>query len=71
MRLHFIYGGKCMNNKNENPVQSYKDFMWNEQNEFNCSECPENLSGKYRGCGQQHCWVAVHQKSREESNECE
>lgn len=52
-----------------NDVESYKEFMWNAQNEFNCAECPENCSGKYRGCGQQNCWVTVHQRSCAEYDE--
>ncbi len=43
-----------------NELKEYKKFMYDEQNEYNCSECPENCSGKYKGCEQQNCWVTIH-----------
>ncbi len=45
-------------------AKEYVEFMYNESNEYNCSECPENR--EYDGfqhrlpCGQQHCWVTAH-----------
>lgn len=40
----------------------YKEFMYNKDNEFNCSECPENsgCSNCKLPCGQQNCWVTCH-----------
>ena len=45
-------------------VKAYKEFMLNHENFENCKDCPENQdpSGKHRGCGQQHCWVSVHNR---------
>lgn len=41
--------------------KEYLDFMWDPENEFNCSQCPENRR-ELRGlpCGQQNCWVTCH-----------
>ena len=44
-------------------VQRYREFMFNPDNQHNCSECPErdNNSRDYGlPCGQQHCWVTAH-----------
>lgn len=44
----------------------YREFMYNENNEYHCEGCPENLketqgiSVQGRPCGQQNCWVACH-----------
>ena len=46
-------------------IKKYKDFMYNPNNEGNCSECPENEG--YEGklpCGQQNCWVTCHCQSK-------
>ena len=45
----------------------YIDFMYNPDNEHNCSECPENINGN--GCGLTTCWVTVH--CERQSNETE
>ena len=47
-------------------VIAYKKFMYDESNEFNCSECPANTDGEYRGCGQQMCWVTAHRNHCQE-----
>lgn len=49
--------------------EEYINFMYNPDNRFNCSECPENHNfddheGKLP-CGQQNCWVDCHCKGRE------
>ena len=57
-------GGNTMNegkfNSDQEIINNYKRFMYNEDNAFNCGSCPENHTGEYRGCGQQNCWVCVH-----------
>lgn len=43
-------------------IQSYCEFMYNSENEYNCTQCPENV-GDYHSklpCGQQNCWVSCH-----------
>lgn len=39
----------------------YRVFMYNKENIYNCSECPENKKlGSYNGsnpCGSMNCWV--------------
>lgn len=43
-------------------IKKYCDFMYNPDNEFNCTDCPEN-AGKYDNrypCGQQNCLVSCH-----------
>lgn len=47
----------------------YKNFMFNLNNEFNCVDCPENITGEYRGCGQQNCWVTCHCKSGQDDDD--
>lgn len=49
----------------------YCKWMYNMENEYNCSECPENKGyddweGKLP-CGQQNCWVTCHCRAREEA----
>ena len=49
--------------------QHYINFMYNEANEYNCTECPENehfddWEGKLP-CGQQICWVTCHCRQAE------
>ena len=44
--------------------EQYIAFMYDEINEYNCTECPENRGmddwqGRYP-CGQWHCWVTCH-----------
>ncbi len=50
-------------------IKKYKDFMYNPENENNCSECPENVGTTWpeniRPCGQQNCWVTCHCKEEE------
>lgn len=43
-------------------VEEYKQFMYNKDNAFNCSECPENrgFDNCSNPCGQQNCWVHCH-----------
>ena len=46
-------------------VQEYLRFMYNPENEYNCSECPENREfsewpGYRLPCGQFSCWVRLH-----------
>lgn len=45
-------------------LEEYLEFMYDPDNEFNCSECPENIgSSSWEGrypCGQQNCWVTCH-----------
>lgn len=42
----------------------YRKFMCNMNNEYNCSECPENKEldnhNDKLSCGQQNCWVTCH-----------
>lgn len=50
--------------------EKYVAFMCNEENEFNCENCPENQGcddwqGRYP-CGQWNCWVTCHCKNDEE-----
>lgn len=45
--------------------EEYVNFMYNEDNEYNCTECPENDPDRVFGsgrlpCGQQNCWVTCH-----------
>lgn len=51
-------------------IKAYVDFMYNRDNEHNCSECPENEGfdswGGRLPCGQQNCWVTVHCDSEEQ-----
>ena len=47
---------------NEFTREEYIEWMYNSDNEFNCSECPHN-DGFDNGCGpcgQQNCWVTCH-----------
>lgn len=46
--------------RNSVVAQEYKRFMFDPANSLNCEACPENHTGKYRGCGQQNCWVDIH-----------
>lgn len=58
---------RYMKEMNSNPATiAYKKFMYNRNNVYNCTECPENFTGKYMGCGQQNCWVSVHCDREEE-----
>jgi len=44
-------------------VQRYREFMFNPDNQHNCSECPErgnNSRDCGLPCGQQCCWVTAH-----------
>lgn len=45
--------------------KEYMDFMWNSENEYRCSACPENKSddNSCYPCGQQNCWVVCHTKA--------
>ena len=50
-------------------------FLYNADNIGNCEECPYN-DGHERGaayivgpCGQQNCWVSVHNYEEEEEDE--
>ena len=50
-------------------TKEYLDFMFDPENEFKCSKCPENRDAdnwdaKYP-CGQQNCWVTCHIKKTE------
>lgn len=52
---------------------NYISFMYNEDNEFNCHECPENRGfddwqDRYP-CGQWNCWVTCHCKRKLENEE--
>jgi hypothetical protein len=51
----------------EQERQDYIEFMCNEENEYNCDECPENkgCANCFNPCGQQNCWVTCHCKSDE------
>lgn len=44
--------------------KEYIEFMYNEDNEYNCDNCPENHNfsswGDNLPCGQQNCWVTCH-----------
>lgn len=45
--------------------KKYKEFMYNPENQFKCSECPENKGYNMSNpdqhpCGQYRCWVTVH-----------
>ena len=40
-------------------AEAYKAFMYEEDNEYNCSKCPES-QGCTHGCGAQNCWVTCH-----------
>lgn len=41
--------------------EEYREFMFNEHNEFLCSCCPENKGySNPLPCGQQNCWVTIH-----------
>lgn len=48
--------------KNEKEINEYNAFFSNEDNEFNCDDCPENRNMKNCNfpCGQQLCWVTCH-----------
>ena len=51
-------------------VKEYKGFMYNEENAYNCDNCPENIGDKDETvfpCGQYHCWVVRHCSRCEES----
>lgn len=47
-------------------IKDYVEFMYNPDNAYKCSKCPENSGhqigwgGSIGPCGQQHCWVDVH-----------
>lgn len=52
-------------------VEEVKRFVFNEDNQFNCAECPYNNGyddpSEYHSagytvgpCGQQHCFVTIH-----------
>lgn len=47
-------------------IMSYNEFMYNEENIYNCECCPENKNFNSRRfpCGQQNCWVKVHCEDR-------
>jgi len=47
---------------NEQEARAYTDWMCDPENEFNCSQCPENRRELFSRlpCGQQHCWVTLH-----------
>ena len=51
-------------------INAYVDFVYNRDNEHNCSECPENEGfdswGGNLPCGQQNCWVTIHCDSNEQ-----
>lgn len=53
-------------NNNDITVEEYLKFMTNEDNLYNCKNCPENVNANERTnsyvqpCGQQCCWVAAH-----------
>lgn len=50
----------------EETVRKVQEFLYNEDNIKNCSECPMNFgmeegSSRIAGpCGQQNCWVEIH-----------
>lgn len=48
-------------------LEEYIEWMYDNSNEFNCSECPENqdMEGEQHRhpCGQQNCWVSCHCKN--------
>lgn len=46
---------------------NYIDFMYNHDNEYNCSECPENFNGN--GCGLTTCWVTAHCERQSDDTE--
>ena len=51
-------------------IKAYVDFMYDRNNELNCSGCPENEGfdswGGNLPCGQQNCWVTIHCDSEEQ-----
>lgn len=52
------------NKDREEFIKNYLKFMYNPDNELNCSECPENRGfdswQNRKPCGQQNCWVTCH-----------
>ncbi len=46
----------------EQERNEYLSFMTDPENEFNCSQCPENRRELFSRlpCGQQNCWVTCH-----------
>ena len=50
-------------------ANDYMAFMFNEENEFNCENCPDNRGFSTWGgnfpCGQQNCWVTCHNQYSE------
>jgi len=52
-------GGQGMS---EQERDEYLRFVTDPENEFNCSQCPENRRELFSRlpCGQQHCWVTLH-----------
>lgn len=60
---YFVAGIGYVTKEEHEQVRAYRNFMCEPDNEFNCSECPENreFSGKLP-CGQQNCWVTCHCK---------
>lgn len=44
-------------------IDEYKQFMYDERNEYCCESCPENRgfdNNCNHPCGQQNCWVTCH-----------
>lgn len=46
-------------------IEAYKTFMYDPNNEYNCTNCPENrgMESDYQRrlpCSQQNCWVTAH-----------
>lgn len=44
----------------EDEIKSYKEFMYNPNNAFNCENCPDNKdmgNNEKLPCGQWKCWV--------------
>ena len=52
----------------EQEAREYLEFMYDEGNEYNCSQCPENRRELFARlpCGQQNCWVTCHIRHRKE-----
>lgn len=47
--------------------KEYLSFMYSIKNEYNCTECPENMGmendfDRRLPCGQHNCWVTCHIK---------
>lgn len=47
-------------------INDYINFMYNRDNAYRCSNCPENAGfedspcNRCYPCGQQNCWVICH-----------